>query len=165
MRKKRNAGRETDVPKRDKPWGSLGGGSFSFLHLEQNWLCVNAAAEGLQKRTEMMVRMQQEVRVKESRRAEEIPQRWWQPQGEIRTEMKEEAKLLRCTIGLEHREKVHEKIQWKVRCLFGIENRLKEEEMEEQFNREAKERWRFAADAARITDERTGSEDQKHTSV
>ena len=36
--------------------------------------------------------------------------------------------------------------------------------MEEQFNREAKEGWRFAADAARITDETAGSEDRKHTS-
>ena len=36
--------------------------------------------------------------------------------------------------------------------------------MEEQFNREAKEGWRFAADAARITDERVGSEGCKHTS-
>ena len=36
--------------------------------------------------------------------------------------------------------------------------------MEEQFNREEKEGWRFAADAARTTDERVGSEDQKHTS-
>ena len=33
--------------------------------------------------------------------------------------------------------------------------------MEEQFNKEAKEGWRFAADAARITDERAGIEDQK----
>ena len=36
--------------------------------------------------------------------------------------------------------------------------------MEEQFNKEAKEGWRFTADAARIMDERAGSEDQKHTS-
>ena len=36
--------------------------------------------------------------------------------------------------------------------------------MKEQFNREAKEGWRFAADAARITDERASSEDRKHTS-
>ena len=36
--------------------------------------------------------------------------------------------------------------------------------MEEQFNREAKEGWRFAADAARITDERASSEDRTHTS-
>ena len=36
--------------------------------------------------------------------------------------------------------------------------------MEEQFDKEAKEGWRFAANAARITDETTGSEDRKHTS-
>ena len=36
--------------------------------------------------------------------------------------------------------------------------------MEEQFNKEAKEDWRLAADAARITDERAGSEDRNHTS-
>ena len=33
--------------------------------------------------------------------------------------------------------------------------------MEEQLNKEAKEGWRFAADAARITDERASSKDQK----
>ena len=36
--------------------------------------------------------------------------------------------------------------------------------MDEQFYVEAKEGWRFAPDAARITDERASSEDQKHTS-
>ena len=36
--------------------------------------------------------------------------------------------------------------------------------MEEQLHKEAKEGWRFAADAARITDERADSQDQKHTS-
>ena len=36
--------------------------------------------------------------------------------------------------------------------------------MEEQFNREAKEGWRFADDAARITDERASCEDRTHTS-
>ena len=36
--------------------------------------------------------------------------------------------------------------------------------MEEQFTQKTKEGCRFAADAARITDERAGSEDQKHTS-
>ena len=35
--------------------------------------------------------------------------------------------------------------------------------MEEQFNREAKEGWRFAASAARITEE-MGDENRKHTS-
>ena len=36
--------------------------------------------------------------------------------------------------------------------------------MKEQLNKEAEEGWRFAAGAARITDERAGNEDQKHTS-
>ena len=36
--------------------------------------------------------------------------------------------------------------------------------MEEQLNKEAKEGWRFAATAARITEETTGDEDRKHTS-
>ena len=36
--------------------------------------------------------------------------------------------------------------------------------MEEQFNKEAKQGWRLAADAARITDENSSIEDRKHTS-
>ena len=40
---------------------------------------------------------------------------------------------------------------------------MRREEMEEQFNKDAKQGWRFAADAARTTDENAGSEDRKHT--
>ena len=47
---------------------------------------------------------------------------------------------------------------------FGIDHRLRKEEVEEQFNREATEGWRLADDAARITDERASSEDRTHTS-
>ena len=36
--------------------------------------------------------------------------------------------------------------------------------MEEQFNKEAKEGWRSAASAARVTEETAGDEDRKHTS-
>ena len=36
--------------------------------------------------------------------------------------------------------------------------------MEEQFKKEAKEGWRFAGDAVRITNENANSEDHKHTS-
>ena len=36
--------------------------------------------------------------------------------------------------------------------------------MEEQFNREAKEGWRFATSAARITKEMSGNDDAMHTS-
>ena len=80
--------------------GKSGRWLFLLLLLGQNWPCVNAAAEGLHKRREMMESLQhQEVQVKESRRAEEIPQKWKQPKGEDRTEMKKEAKLLRCTSG------------------------------------------------------------------
>ena len=48
--------------------------------------------------------------------------------------------------------------------IFGIDHRMRKEEMEEQFNKEAKQGWRSAADAARITDETASSEDRKHTS-
>ena len=41
---------------------------------------------------------------------------------------------------------------------------MRREEMEEQFNKECKQGWNFAADAARITDENASSEDRKHTS-
>ena len=37
-------------------------------------------------------------------------------------------------------------------------NRLRKGEMEEEFNKEAKEGWRCAADAARITDENVSDE-------
>ena len=47
---------------------------------------------------------------------------------------------------------------------FGVEHRMRNEDMEEQCNKDAKEGWRFVADAARITDERASSEDRKHTS-
>ena len=50
------------------------------MFMAQNWLCVDAAAEGLQKRMEMMERWQlQEVHVTGGRWAEEISQRWKQP--------------------------------------------------------------------------------------
>ena len=54
--------------------------------------------------------------------------------------------------------------QGKCDICFGFEHRLRKEEMEEQFNKEAKEGWRSAADAARITGERARSEGRKHTS-
>ena len=56
--------------------------------------------------------------------------------------------------------------RYKGKCdvFFGIEHRLRKEAMEEQFNKEAKDEWMFAASAARNTEETTGSEDRKHTS-
>ena len=129
--------------------------------LEQNWLGVNAAAEALQERTEMMERWQQlEAQVKGSKWAEKFPQRWKQPKGEDRSKMKKEAKLLRCTLlngSVWSTERKYMR-RYRGRCdvFFGIGHRLEKEEMEEQLNKEAKEGWRLAADAARITDERAG---------
>ena len=96
---------------------------FLLFLLVQIWPCVNAAAEGLQKGTEMTERKQnQEVRVKESRWVEEISLRWKQPKGKDRTEMSKEAKLLRCTyakwISVEHGEEVHERVQRNMRLLL-----------------------------------------------
>ena len=56
--------------------------------------------------------------------------------------------------------------RYKGKCdiLFGVAHRLRKEEKQEQFNREAKEGWRCAADAARTQDERASSEDRKHIS-
>ena len=48
---------------------------------------------------------------------------------------------------------------------FGIKHRLRKQQMEEQFNREAKEGWRFATSAASISEEMAGDDDRKHTSV
>ena len=109
--------------------------------LEQNWLCVKAAAEGLQKRTEMMERwQQQEVQVKETRWAEEIPQRWSSQKEKDRTEMRKETKLLRCTM------------------LNGSAwSTDRKEKMEEQLNKEAREGWRFAADAIKRHKRRGGT--------
>ena len=108
-------------------------------------------------------KMQQEVQ--ESRWMETTPKRWKQLKGEDRTEMKKEARLLRWVHFAQWAD-VEYMRRYKGRCgiFFGIEHRLRKEEMEEQFNREAKEGWGFAADAARITDERASSEDRRHTS-
>ena len=91
------------------------------------------------------------MRVKESRRAEEISQRWKQPKGEYRTEMMKEANLLRCTLlngsAWSTERKYMRRFEGKCDIFFGIEHRLRKEEMGEQFSKEAKEGWRFAADA------------------
>ena len=49
-----------------------------------------------------------DFKAKEGSWVEEIPQRWKQPKGEDR--MKKEAKLLRCTLDLDHRQRVGPKL-------------------------------------------------------
>ena len=62
--------------------------------------------------------------------------------------------------GLQRKSLWEDTYKGKCDIFFGIEHRLRKEEMEEQFNKEAKEGWRCAADAARITDEIAGDEDR-----
>ena len=97
-KRRRKAKEVKDVPKRDKPWGKVGKWLFLFLILGQNWLSVSAAAEGPQRRTEEVMRMQQEVQIKDRTWTEAPPKRWKQPEGEDRTEMKKEARVLGCTL-------------------------------------------------------------------
>ena len=129
---------------------------------------VSAAAEGPQRSTEAMTRIEQEVQVKGRSWTEAVSIRWRRPEGEDRTEMKKEAKLLRCTLlsgsAWSTVKTYMRRYEGKCHIFLGIEHRMRKEEMEEQFNKDAKQGWRFAADAARITDERASSEDRKHTS-
>ena len=117
---KETKGRKSD--KRHRTRQVLGKSGRLLFLLTQNWLHVNAAAEGLQKRTEIMERWQQQrFQAKEGRWVEEIPQRWKQPTGEDRTEMKKRGKSVEMHlagwISVEYREEVHEEVQRKV-CYF-----------------------------------------------
>ena len=94
--------------------------------------------------------------------------RWKQPKGEAGANIKKEEKLLRCRLSngsaWSTKRKYMRRCKGKCDIFFGIKHVLRKEEMEEQFNREAKEGWRFAADAARISDGRARGEDRQHTS-
>ena len=91
--RKRSEGR----PKARQVLGKFGKWLFLILIVGQNCPSVSSAAEGQQRRTEAVMRMQQEVQVKEYRWAEETSQSWRQPKGEDGTEMKQEARVLRST--------------------------------------------------------------------
>ena len=167
MRKTWIAGREPRRLEARQALGKFGTWLFVLLLLGQSGIGVSAAAEGPQRRAVAMMRMQQEVQFKESRWMEEIPQRWRRPKGEERTENKE-VRVLRCALFdgsvWSTEKKCMRRFKGKCDIFFGVEHRMKKEEMKEQFNKEAMRVSRSAADAARITDDRAGSEDRKHTS-
>ena len=48
---------------------------------------------------------------------------------------------------------------------FGIQHKMRKEETTEQFKKETKQGWRFAADASRVTNENASREDRKRTSA
>ena len=157
-------------------------GRWLFLHLilMQNWLFIDAAAGRLEPKGEaevleiIIVSVAVEgtfVDLHSKSRQEEHkgnPRKWKRSKGVDWTVMRKEEKRLRCTLlngSVWSTEKKYMR-RYKGKCaiFFGIEHRLRQEEMEEQFNKEAKEGWRFAASAARISEETAGDEDRKHTS-
>ena len=66
--------------------------------------------------------------------------------------MRKEEKRLKCTLpngsAWSTEKKCLRRYEGTFDIFFGIEHRLRKEEMEEQFNKEAKEGWRFAASVA-----------------
>ena len=72
--------------------------------------------------------------------------------------MRKEQKRLRCALlngsAWTTGKKYMRRFNGTFEVFFGIEPRLRKEEMEEQLNKEAREGWGFAASAARITEER-----------
>ena len=117
--------------------------------------------------TERM-RQNQEVQVKESRWMEETPQRWKQPKGADRTEMRKEEKRLKCTLlngsAWSTEKKYMRRYKGTFDIIFGMNTGRGRMKWRGSCIKRPTERWRFAANAARITDETTSSEDGKHTS-
>ena len=124
----------------DETWASLEDGYFSLCFWHRTGCVLTQQQKDLQKGTELIGMWQhQEVQVKESRGAAQIPQRWKKPKGEDRAEMKKDAKLLRCTLLNGSAWSAMRRYKGTSDIFFGIEHRLRKDEMEEQFNKEAKE--------------------------
>ena len=86
-----------------------------------------------------------------------------QARAKSRKEMRKQRNCEMCLAELLSVKYVKEKlgeVQGAYSTFFGKDHRMKEEEMEEQFNKEVKQGWRYPADAAMITDENV-SEDCK----
>ena len=104
----------------------------------------------------------------QEKQMDKFPKRWYWPIVAGWTEMRKEEKRLKCTLldgsAWSTEKKCMRRYKGKCDIFFGLEHRLRKEEMEERFNKEAEEGWRFAASAARITEETAGDEDRKRTS-
>ena len=154
---------------------------FFLLILMRNCFCVDAAAGRLEPKEEAEVPETiiasdavEGILVNldggsfQTEQKEKHQRNWKWTQGVDRTEMRKEEKRLRCALlngsAWSTERKNIRRYKGTFDAFFGIEHRLRKEEMKEQFNREAKEGWRFAASAARITEEMAGDEDRKHTS-
>ena len=153
-----------------------------LLILVQNWFCVDAAALlRLEPKKEAEVPeiiivsdavegtfVNLDGGIHQKKQKEKHQKKWKWTNGLDRTEMRKEEKRLRCALlngsACSTERTFMRRYKGTFEVFFGMEHRLRKEEMEEQFNREAKEGWRFAASAARITEEMAGDEDRKHTS-
>ena len=118
--------------------GKFGKGIFLFFLVEEGGQnCVGActASEEPQSSKEAMTRMQQVMQIKESSWEEVAPTRRRQPRGEDRTEMKKEARMVRCTLlngsAWRTERKNMRKYKGTFDIFFGLEHRMKKEEMEE----------------------------------
>ena len=179
----KKAERERNKSPRTKEFlGRSGRWLFLLLILMQSWFCVDAAAGRLEPKGEAEVpeiiivsdavegtfvnldgkSFQEEHKGKYQRE-------WKRSKGVDRKEMRKEEKNLRCAFengsAWSTERKYMRRYEGTFDVFLGIEHRLRKEEMEEQFNREAKEGWRFATSAARITYRMAGDDDRKHTSV
>ena len=96
------------------------------------------------------------------------PRKWELSKWADWTEMRKGEKRLKCTLlngsAWSTEKKFLRRYKGTFDIFFGIEHRLRKEEMEEQLNKEAKEGSRFAASAARISEKTAGDEDRKHKS-
>ena len=94
--------------------------------------------------------------------------RKWEVKMADWTEMRKGEKRLKCTLlngsAWSTEKKFLRRYKGTFGIFFGIEHRLRKEEMEEQLNKEAREGCRFAASKAGISEETAGDEDRKQTS-
>ena len=100
--------------------------------------------------------MQEGTIVKVRSREQAIP-RGSRQDCEDRKDMQKESKMLRWSTWSSEK-KYMRRYKGTFDIFFGVEHRMKKEGMEEQFNKETKQGWRFVADAARITFENASSE-------
>ena len=165
-------GRKRNKSPRAKQFlGRSGRWLFLLLVLMQNWFCIDAAVGRLKPKRKAEVpeiivvpdavegtfvdldgkSLQEEQKEKHQRK-------WKRSNGVDRTEMREEENRLRYALlngSAWSTEKFLRSYKDTFDIFFGMEHRSRKEEMEEQFNKEAKEGWRFAASAARLTEENT----------
>ena len=167
-------------PRAKQLLGGSGRWLFLLLILMQNWFGVDAAvgrqdSEGKAQVPEIIIVsdavegtfVDLEGKSLQEEQKDRHQRQWKRSKGVDRTGLRKEEKRLRCALlngsAWSTEKKYMRRYKGTFDVFFGMAHRLRKEEMEEQFNEEAKEGWGFAASAARITAEKAGDEDRKHT--